>query len=340
MRTGAYALSLLAEPLNVRVLDALGEGPRPLPALVEAVGPVAASTVRRRLGRLAEAGAVALAAEPELTAAGGELRDLAAVLRAWLARSPHGPIALEARAAREPLKAVTDAWSAGIVRALAAAPLGLTELDSLIADLSYPTLERRLAALRRAGLIEALPRPGERPYTVTRWLRQAAAPLAAAARWERLRLPAATAPVTRVDVEAGLLLALPLLRLPADLSGSCRLVVELEAARHPPRRRRRHRRRRPHRRAQLAPARHPRRLRLGPDPRLAGGGDRGPAGTAAARGRPRSGAAPSSPASTGRSSPADSSRRANPRARGFRTPVICRENTVGGSRRRPPRRKP
>ena len=231
VRAGVHALTLLAQPLNLPILSALGGGPMTLAALTEAVGPAAPSTVRRHLRALAGAGAVALAGKSELTTAGRELLDLATVLGVWLGRSPRGPVALESRAAREPVKALTDAWSAGIVRALAAAPLGLTELDSLIADVSYPSLERRLAAMRRTGQIELVPGSGGRPYTVSRWLRQAAAPLAAAVRWERRWLPGATAPVTRVDVEAGLLLALPLLDLPAELSGSCRLVVELEGRR-------------------------------------------------------------------------------------------------------------
>ena len=150
------------------------------------------------------------------------------MLRGWLGRSPRGQIALEGAAARAPVKALTDCWSAGILRALAVTPLGLTELDGLIAGLTYPTLERRLAAMRRAGLLEPCPRRGRNPYTVTAWLRQAIAPLLAAARWERSWQPAATEPITRIDVEAALLLALPLLELPAGVSGSCRLAGELE----------------------------------------------------------------------------------------------------------------
>ena len=42
-----------------------------------------------------------------------------------------------------------------MMRALAARPMSLTELDSGITELSYPALERRLSSMRIAGLVEA-----------------------------------------------------------------------------------------------------------------------------------------------------------------------------------------
>ena len=65
------------------------------------------------------------------------------------------------------------------------------------------------------------------PYAVTGWLRRGVAPLAAAARWERQNLSQTTMPLSRLEVEAGFLLALPLLNPPADLGGSCRMGAEL-----------------------------------------------------------------------------------------------------------------
>ena len=111
-----------------------------------------------------------------------------------------------------------------MLRALAARPLTLTELDRLIAGLSYPSLERRPGAMRLAGQIKPCPSP-ERgtPYTVTPWLRRAIAPLAAAARWERVNVPDYTAPITKSDAEAAFLLAIPLLdSVDPEHSGACR----------------------------------------------------------------------------------------------------------------------
>jgi hypothetical protein len=60
---------------------------------------------------------------------------------------------------------------------------------------------------------------------VTDWLRLAVAPLAAAIHWERENLSDETSPIGRLDVETGFLLAVPLLSLPAEHSGVCRLAV-------------------------------------------------------------------------------------------------------------------
>jgi len=47
-------------------------------------------------------------------------------------------------------------------------------------------------------------------------------------RWVPLHLPQETAPITRIDTEAGFLLALPLLRLSDEQSGSCRMAMEIQ----------------------------------------------------------------------------------------------------------------
>jgi DNA-binding HxlR family transcriptional regulator len=119
-----------------------------------------------------------------------------------------------------------DGWSTAIVRALAARPLTLTELNKLITGTSYPSLERRLGAMRLAGQIEACSGPSRgTPYAATAWLRRAVAPLFAAARWEREFAAAESAPLSRIDFEAAFLLSAPLLALPDDSSGRCRLAV-------------------------------------------------------------------------------------------------------------------
>jgi hypothetical protein len=108
-----------------------------------------------------------------------------------------------------------------------ARPLSLTELDSLIADLSYPALERRLSSMRIAGLVEAQKGQGVgTPYAVTEWARRGVAPLAAASHCERVHMRHDSAPVTQIDIEAAFLLAAPLARLPARASGSCQLEVD------------------------------------------------------------------------------------------------------------------
>jgi DNA-binding HxlR family transcriptional regulator len=166
----------------------------------------------------------------ELGVPGGELLGVAGALQSWLAAGPAEPVALGDTSAKGPIKALLDGWSSTMVRALAAMPLTLTELNRLISGLNYPSLERRLGAMRRGGLVEARgARPSGTPYAPTGWLRQGIAPLAAAAFWERRRMPSQAAAIGRIDVEAAFLLTVPGLDLRSDLAGTCRLAVELSS---------------------------------------------------------------------------------------------------------------
>ena len=239
VRAGAHALSLLAVPLNAHVLRALGQEPRSLVDLRRAAGSPPQTTMRGHLKVLMEAGILERrrqndfpgSVDYELGQPGRDLLVVAAVVRDWLARSPEGPLELGSPAAKSVIKALVEGWSTGVIRALAARPFSLTELSSIITGISYPSLERRLGAMRLAGQIERCPGNGRgTPYAVTGWLRHAIAPLTAAARWERRHLPTETPPLAKIDVESAFLLTIPTLRLPEELSGSCRLAVELGSA--------------------------------------------------------------------------------------------------------------
>ena len=167
----------------------------------------------------------------ELGAAGRELLPVVHVVNAWLSLAPEGPIAPASPTAKSAIKALVEGWSTSIIRALAARSLSLTELDRLISSLSYPSLERRLQAMRLAGQIEARPSRGRgTPYSVTDWLRRAIGPLAAAARWERKHVPDEVAPIGRLDIEAAFLLTVPMVALPTHLSGVCRLAVDVQSS--------------------------------------------------------------------------------------------------------------
>jgi len=233
---------LLAVPLNLSILRVLEEGPKRLVDLRRQTGSPPQTTLRKHLRALTEIGVLdrrRLEAFPgvieyELGAAGQELIATTDVLATWLAESPHGPLTLGDPAAKSAITALGEGWGTHMLRALAARPLSLTELDDLISGISYPSLERRLAAMRLAGLVEAVPAPGRgTPYTVTGWARRAVAPITAAARWEQRHLRGEVLPLTRQDAETAFLLAVPLLRLPADLSGSCRLSMEVHNGRGP-----------------------------------------------------------------------------------------------------------
>jgi DNA-binding HxlR family transcriptional regulator len=235
-RSGTRALGLLARPLNGAILQKLAEGPTRLVDLRRDCGSPAQTTLRAHLRELEKIGAAIKlrrnsfpgTLEYELTAAGNELVVVAGALEHWLEQAPQGPLPFGTNEARAAIKSLIEGWASTMLRALAAGPLSLTELDGVIGGLSYPSLERRLSTMRVARQVEARPGSGKgTPYAVTEWLRRGIAPLTAAAHWERRHIPEASPPVTRVDTEAAFLLALPLLRLPADLSGSCRMGVEI-----------------------------------------------------------------------------------------------------------------
>jgi DNA-binding HxlR family transcriptional regulator len=227
---------LVSTPLNAHVLQALAEGPKSLINLRREAGSPPQTTMRGHLRILAETGVVVRRRQNafpgsldfELTTVGRELWTVAQVLAGWLRTAPEGPLSLGSSAAKSAVKALVEGWGTIMIRALAARPLSLTELNGLINGLSYPSLERRLGAMRLAGQIERAPGQGRgTPYAVTDWLRRSVAPLGIAARWERMHVAAGTAPIRRLDAEAAFLLTIPLLDLPRELSGTCRLAVEV-----------------------------------------------------------------------------------------------------------------
>lgn len=241
-RTGAEALSLLAAPLNIYMIKALQGNPMGLPDLHRAVGFPPQSTMRLYTRKLEELGTLErrrqnefpATAEYSITPAGEGLLKVVDFLQEWLMAAPDGPILLGSTAAKSATKALLGGWSSNIVRAVAARPLSLTELNVLISKVSYPTLERKLSAMRIAKLVE--PKPGRgrgTPYGPTEWLRKAMVPLAAAAAWERKFAPDSTPPIGRLDVEAAFLLSIPLIELHPETQGRCRLSVEFRGGPSP-----------------------------------------------------------------------------------------------------------
>jgi len=237
-RAGGTVLSLLSSPLSVPILRAHLDGPLRLPDLRERIGGAAQSTLRGQVGNLRAVGALErhvlggmpYTVENELTEIGRGVLTVAETVEAWLSGAPQGPIALGSEPAKVAIRALVSGWSSTILRALAARPLSLTELDGLIPDLSYPSLERRLSAMRAARQVEALPgQGGSRPYAVTGWTRRAVGPLAAASRCECRHLGERAQPPERIDIEAAFLLAVPMVKLPVRASGACLMAVKTES---------------------------------------------------------------------------------------------------------------
>ncbi len=237
VRSGGTVLSLIAGPLSVPILRAHLDGPLRLSDLRERIGGAAQTTLRGQVGNLRGVGALnrralggmPYAVENELTDGGRAVLEVADLVEAWLTRAPQGAIALGSEPAKGAIRALVGGWGSAMLRALAARPLSLTELSSVIGDHSYPALERRLSAMRASRLVE--PRPEERdrgskPYAVTEWTRLAIGPLVAAGRCECRHMAGLTEPLRRLDVEAVFLLAVPLLELEVTRSGPCVLAVD------------------------------------------------------------------------------------------------------------------
>jgi DNA-binding HxlR family transcriptional regulator len=236
VRAGGTVLSLIAGPLSVPILRAHLDGPLRLPDLRERIGGAAQTTLRGQVGNLRAIGALErhvrsgmpYTVENELTEAGRGVLAVAEIVEAWLARAPQGPIALGSESSKGAIRALVGGWGSTMLRALAARPLSLTELSSVISDHSYPALERRLSAMRAARQVELQPEGsgGAKPYGVTEWTRLAVAPLVAAGRCECEHFAEMTEPLARIDIEAAFLLAVPLVGLEITRAGSCLLAVD------------------------------------------------------------------------------------------------------------------
>ena len=162
------------------------------------------------------------------TPAGREMNFVGIVLERWLASCPAGPVELGPEAGPV-LAPLLTGWCSMVTHSLAAGPLTAAETQEAIQVLDLDTVEAHIESMEEAGQLEALAGPEGVPrYAVTEWLRAGIAPLAAAARVELRHPPGDTAPIAALDVEAAFRLTLPLLRLPAEFSGTCSMAVELD----------------------------------------------------------------------------------------------------------------
>lgn len=233
---GGRALELLAVPLIGRILLRLSDGPKRLVELQVETGPVPQTTLRTHLKGLEEIGAVVRRGREDapgvvefgLGEPGEAMLEVVASIERWLALMPREPLSFGTDGGKAALKALLGGWSATILRSLAEQPQSLSELAGSIRMVSYPAVERRLAALRLSGLVEAQESDGKgTPYAVTDWLRQSVAPIASAVHWEQHYLSEDAVAVTPVDAETIFLLALPALSVATSLSGSCLMGMQL-----------------------------------------------------------------------------------------------------------------
>jgi DNA-binding HxlR family transcriptional regulator len=210
---------MLASSISCQILRSLSAGPRGLSELGEDLG----STIEIP-------GCDCEQTEARLTPSGREMLFVSDTLEDWLAQAPSGLLPFGGDGATEAIEALADSWSSTMLHSLAEGPRSLNELDGARGVVGHPATERCLDAMRLTGQVQARRGAGEgAAYSVTDWLRRGVAPIVAAARMEHRHL-ADSPEVASLDVNAAFMLAVPLLRLPADLSGSCRLALELDGA--------------------------------------------------------------------------------------------------------------
>jgi DNA-binding HxlR family transcriptional regulator len=196
-----------------------------------ATNPIKRGILREMLNRPLRMGA---GHEFKITPGGKEMLFVAFVAERWLQSAPRGPLRFDSEEAEMAVAALVEGWSSTVMHALATGPLNLEELNSAIDGLSRRALKRHLMGMQSTGQIEAHPVDGEGAlYAVTDWLRAGIAPLAVAARLEQRKPTDDMAPIAALDVEAAFLLTLPLLELREEISGSCRLAVEVNDEEQP-----------------------------------------------------------------------------------------------------------
>lgn len=178
------------------------------------------------------AGAQLLMMEPgrafRVSSGGREALFVASVVERWLQSAPHGPVRFEGPEAEWAVATLAESWSATVVHMLAREPMTLSELDTAIEGVGRRAVARHLEAMQSTGQVEALTESGEAIYALTDWARAGIAPLIASARLERRNPMEGMAPIDALDVDAGFRLSLPLLTLPKELSGMCRLGLNLD----------------------------------------------------------------------------------------------------------------
>lgn len=233
-RIGALTLRMLSDPLNVQILEAMaGEPSDPLRAaeLLDTVQEAAAAEDGDDLEAAEQEGEELdpddIHTKHAITSAGLQTLAVRKLLESWLARHPEGALPADGEAAQETVEALAEGWGSALLHPLVERPRTARELRDAAGGRSEQ-LDASLASMLRHGLLE---RPGgeAEPYAVSDWLREASGAVFLAVHVERLQQ---TTPV-RVkppDIDALFQLALPLLRLPGEGPGACRLEVPMRGA--------------------------------------------------------------------------------------------------------------
>jgi DNA-binding HxlR family transcriptional regulator len=229
-------LSLLGSEPNRSILTALARRPMSQHELKAWLVIASAATLHRHLRELLKVTVVARhetrgarrRVSYELTAAGRALVVVLGVVTGWLRRHPQRSLEPVSPVGWRAFAALVTAWELGLIRHLARAPHSGAELSESVPGLSAHKAERELGRLAGAGIVQPIRGPDRQSrQALSDWGRLGIGVLAAGARWERVHIPERAKPVTVEDAAVALIAALPLTRLPADVSGVCTFAVEV-----------------------------------------------------------------------------------------------------------------
>jgi len=223
----ARTITAQREGIIAGILRAHADGPLSRAELEQRLGWAAEASLRAATAELCAQGALEREGRrpivTRLTPGGRDLLRLADSLERWHSRAPFKISDLDDPVARGIIRTLLAGWESTIVHALAERPRRLSELKGETPGQSYSALKRCFARMRAAGLVESLDGTVRSPaYEATAKLRRAAGPLSIAIRWDLDHSP--DTQVGILDLEAILLLVLPLIRLPR-VSGSCLLAM-------------------------------------------------------------------------------------------------------------------
>lgn len=219
------------------VLATLEQGKMRPVDLHREVGPgTSLRTIQKRLGELAGVGLVGKrevrslprAVEYELLPPGRALILVARIAEAWLRQAP-GYSPDSAPDSWRWVAALADGWSGGLIRQLARASAGQSDLERSVEGASHFEIKGRLRRMHEAGITELLPRQGiARRYELSEWGRAGIAVIAAAGRFEREYLVDGPAPIVPDDAVTALLMALPIVVLPSGWSGALSFCAKVD----------------------------------------------------------------------------------------------------------------
>jgi DNA-binding HxlR family transcriptional regulator len=229
-----HGLSLLRDELNRGILTTLAEmGPLNKASLARWLL-VPRTTVGERLddlmaGDVVEALGSGRGRTFALTSAAPGLIEAIGVVERWLRGNPERPLESSSPVGWRAFAVLAASWRTVLVEWIVRCAPTQADLAKGFDGFTERQLKDDIGSLVGIGMFELrCDRNGQERYRLTHWGRRAIGILAFIARWERMALPEACAPIEVDDALVALLALLPLVRLSEPVSGLCTFSAEVD----------------------------------------------------------------------------------------------------------------